>query len=265
MKYTELGERIEEKLEELKTILKRYCDDSAVITTYFNRCVQAITEKDDVMFNENMLLLQKECNDILMGKVMCSPKYMMEYKKSIQEVVEALKGEMNRKQPKIFISHSYQDRKYAECVIDFLEDIGVREKQMFCSSVPGYMIPMDTNINEYLERQFSEYELRIIFLLSKNYYQSKACLNEMGAAWALKCRYSSILLPGFHIQDMSGSLIDSGRIALVCDADITELRDRLTQFREILEKEFELREMNSTNWERKREKLIRRMTKMRQL
>lgn len=87
---------------------------------------------------------------------------------------------------KIFISHSSKDVRYVEKIIDLIVDMGVREKQIFCSSVPGFGIPMDKDIYDYLAEEFSRTDVHVIFVLSRNYYKSIPCLNEMGAVWALK-------------------------------------------------------------------------------
>lgn len=98
---------------------------------------------------------------------------------------------------KIFISHSSKDVRYVEKIIDLIVDMGVREKQIFCSSVPGFGIPMDKDIYDYLAEEFSRTDVHVIFVLSRNYYKSIPCLNEMGAVWALKKEYMTILLPHF--------------------------------------------------------------------
>ena len=90
--------------------------------------------------------------------------------------------EMPQKSPKVFISHSSQDKDYVSCIVDFLEDIGLTQEQLFCSSIPGYGIPLDEDIYDYLKQQFQEHNLHVILVLSDNYYQSVACMNEMGAA-----------------------------------------------------------------------------------
>ncbi len=49
--------------------------------------------------------------------------------------------------------------------------MGVREKQIFCSSVPGFGIPMDKDIYDYLAEEFSRTDVHVIFVLSRNYYK----------------------------------------------------------------------------------------------
>lgn len=46
----------------------------------------------------------------------------------------------------------------------------------------------------------------VVFMLSKNYYESVACLNEMGATWVLQKQYQTILLPEFDFKDIVGAI-----------------------------------------------------------
>lgn len=79
---------------------------------------------------------------------------------------------MSQKSPKIFISHSTNDKEAAEALVDLLEDIGLNNQHIFCSSVSGYNIPLGKDIFTYLRDQFKLYDLHVIFILSNNYYKS---------------------------------------------------------------------------------------------
>lgn len=85
-----------------------------------------------------------------------------------------------KKATKIFISHSSQDLPFVQPLVELFEHIGLTPEHMFCSSVAGYNVPLDNNIYDYLKKQFQNYGLRVIFVLSENYYNSPASLNEMG-------------------------------------------------------------------------------------
>lgn len=114
---------------------------------------------------------------------------------------------------KIFISHSSKDINYVKSIVEMLEDIGLRKNHIFCSSFPEYGIPAGQDIYKYLKKQFNDYNLKIIFVLSKNYYESVASLNEMGAAWILKKDALSILVPGFSIDEIKGC-VNKNEIAI---------------------------------------------------
>lgn len=161
------------------------------------------------------------------------------------------------KKAKIFISHSVQDMAFVRPLVDLFEHIGLTADNMFCSSVPGYNIPLDNNIYDYLKGQFQNYDLRIIFVLSENYYNSPASLNEMGAAWVLQHKYTSILIPQFDFRDIKG-VIDQMRISIKLDSDKSELKARLNELRDSLMREFGLgTSLSSQNiWERHRDEFI---------
>jgi len=153
---------------------------------------------------------------------------------------------------KIFISHSSKDKPYVSKLVKLIEEIGVQEKCMFCSSVEGYDIPLGENIYNFLRTQFNNFQLHVIFALSENYYQSAACLNEMGAAWVLRQSYTSILLPGFTYKQIEGA-VDPRDIALKLDEDEKKVNQRLYELMEQLCKKFEIETPSSSKWERIRE------------
>lgn len=161
------------------------------------------------------------------------------------------------KSMKIFISHSSKDLTFVQALVDLFEDIGLNEENMFCSSIPGYNIPLDKNIYDYLKEQFQNYNLHVIFVLSDNYYSSPVSLAEMGAAWVLQQRYTSVLLPQFNFKDIKG-VIDQIRISIKLDSEKMELKARLNELRNTLIEEFGLRSsLKSQNiWERNRDKFI---------
>lgn len=76
---------------------------------------------------------------------------------------------------------------------------------MFCSSIPGKDISGDSNINDFLKNEIQG-NVWVIYHLSSNYYDSTACLNEMGATWVLNQKYSSFLVPDFDFKEIQGAI-----------------------------------------------------------
>ena len=74
------------------------------------------------------------------------------------------------KSPKIFISHASNDKAYVQEIVSLFDDMGLTDDHIFCSSIPGYDIPVGKTIFQYLWEQFHEYDLHVIFVHSKNYY-----------------------------------------------------------------------------------------------
>lgn len=92
----------------------------------------------------------------------------------------------------------------------------------------------------------------MIFMLSHNYYDSAASLNEMGAAWLAKTESTLVLLPGFSFSDIKGC-IDSSVMGIALEGDINELKHRLGELKDNLCEEFKLSTMSATKWERYRD------------
>ena len=189
--------------------------------------------------------------DMLKGKLLAISKNIEKYYPAGETIAM-----LEKKPPKIFISHSSRDKAYVSKLVELLDGMGLDQTQVFCSSLPGYDIPIDINIFDYLRNQFLSYDLHVFFIHSKNYYQSAVSLNEMGAAWALKTEYSSLLLPGFGFGEMAG-VVNSQAIAIKLDNDEVEVKDKLNQLYAKLIEEFGLTRKTDVIWEQKRDRFIR--------
>lgn len=139
------------------------------------------------------------------------------------------------KQRMVFLSHSSADMDYVTAFVNLLRGLRLDDSNLFCSSYAGFGVPFGQRIFDFLKTCFNNYELCVIFLLSKdNYYSSAACLNEMGAAWVQGARCYSVLLPGMEYGMMKGA-ISSESIALKLDsADaayrLNDLKNGLVDF-----------------------------------
>lgn len=159
------------------------------------------------------------------------------------------------KEPRIFISHSSKDSLHTDLIVRLLKNMGMEDKHIFCSSVPGYNIPVGNDIFNFLKEQFLSYNLHVLFIHSVHYYASPVSLNEMGAAWVLKYDHTSILLPGFPFSGMSG-VVNNSEIAIKLDANKPEVKDKLNQLKDNLAKEFHFMASNGIIWETSRDRFI---------
>ena len=165
--------------------------------------------------------------------------------------MQSVQGDENSmKKAKIFISHSSEDVKMVSRFVDLLADMGLTNEELFCSSVPDYGIPLNEDIYDYLASLFRNYDIYVIFMLSQNYYNSPACLNEMGAAWVLKSDYTSVLLPGFSYQEIEGA-VNPNKIGFKLDDEDELLKRRLGELIHILA-ERTGKSIPEMRWERKR-------------
>lgn len=173
--------------------------------------------------------------------------------KAVEKVVD--KKMVENKTPKIFISHSSKDKEYVTELVKLFKEMGLKQRDVFCSSVPGYDIGLNENIFDTLRAMFQDNDLYMIFIHSSNYYDSPVSLNEMGAAWVVKSKYCSILLPRFEFSDMKG-VVTSNTISIKLDADRNEVKNRLNQLYDELAGFFKIERNNSIVWEQARDAFI---------
>lgn len=151
---------------------------------------------------------------------------------------------------RLFISHAYKDHELVDKFVELLEAIGLGANKIFYSSLAEHGVKLGENIVDTLKRELSNQKVHVIFMLSQNYYDSVMCLNEMGAAWVLQHTYTSVLLPGFSYQSMEG-VINTGNVGMKLDGDTAELRNRMIELRDQLQKEFDLPPIDERTWNRK--------------
>ena len=89
-----------------------------------------------------------------------------------------------------------------------------------------------------------------MYAFSDNYYSSVATLNEMGAAWVMRCKWTGLLLPGFTFDKLAGC-IDKNQICIKLDDP--DIKQRLREFRNGIIEEFGLGSINEDEWEEKRD------------
>lgn len=164
----------------------------------------------------------------------------------------ASKGE---KPHKLFISHSSKDKEYMIALAEMLEDIGMPDGSFVCTSVPGHGIPNGVRLFDWLRDQFLNCDLRVMFALSHNYYDSAASLNEMGAAWVTKATDTMLLLPGFEFDDIDGC-VDKTEMGISFGMDDEELEHRLNLFKDTLIEEHGLQPITQARWDRHKRKFI---------
>lgn len=158
------------------------------------------------------------------------------------------------KQKLIFISHSTKDSEYVASLVDLLRKIGFTDKDVFCSSYPGYGVPLGKNIYEFLKNCFKDYELFVLFVISKdNYYSSPASLNEMGAAWVQGAKSIPILLPGMSPAKLK-RVVGPDSLAICLDSD--NVRYDLNSLKNDLLLFFGKQQINESAWEHDRESFL---------
>jgi len=142
---------------------------------------------------------------------------------------------------KLFISHSSVDKKYGQALVNLFRCLGINRNQIIFTSTSGYGIPDGDNIFEYLKRQI-ESNVYILLLLSNNYYESVACLNEMGATWVLNNDYDILFIPNYNCNNKKyfESAIDNRKSAFGFDREsIIGLKNKIIKIFQLYPDEFD--------------------------
>ncbi|MCL2798495.1 MAG: toll/interleukin-1 receptor domain-containing protein, partial [Firmicutes bacterium] len=102
----------------------------------------------------------------------------------------------------IFISHSSRDEAIVKCFVNFLVANAIPDKTIFCSSHPGYGV--ETKIAPEVFRALKNSKIDIV-ILSRDYYESAYCRDELGAIWLKeKSNNVTIALPEITEKNMRG-------------------------------------------------------------
>jgi hypothetical protein len=137
---------------------------------------------------------------------------------------------------KIFISHSSRNKFFGDKLVDLLRNVGVKENEIIFTSNAAYGIPVGQNIFNWLKSQITEKPF-VIYLLSEEYYQSIACLNEMGAAWIIENKHAALFTPNFNLssKEFQSGVLDPREIGFY----ITD-EERILSFLHLISEDFEI-------------------------
>lgn len=146
--------------------------------------------------------------------------------------------------PKLFISHSSLDARYGGALVELLENIGVSATEILFTSKDRFGIPLGRNIFDYLKNEIHE-NTHMVYLLSDNYFDSPASLNEMGASWMAGNDFTFIGVPDFCFGNpkFSGIALDNYRIGFTMDN-----KDRMIEFRNLIYQKFSLITVEERKW-----------------
>jgi hypothetical protein len=132
-----------------------------------------------------------------------------------------------------------------------METIGLRSNQIFCSSFDGYGVELGENFLERIKSELDD-KVLVIFVLSKNFYDSPVCLCEMGATWMKTNEHIPILIPPFDFKDVQGVF------PLTQGFKITDSR-KMNLLKQKIERLFNLQSVDNSVWERKRDNALKRL------
>lgn len=157
----------------------------------------------------------------------------------------------------LFISHSTKDEVLVSNFVDLLYSIGFTETEMFCSSRSDIGVTLQKDIYKYLRNLLNDENVIPIFMLSGNYYDSPACLNEMGAVWMKQKKYFTFLLPEFNFCEIKGAINPNQR-SVKLDINNKNLKGDLNSFKDIICKLFN-KTISENKWEKQRDEFISKL------
>lgn len=154
---------------------------------------------------------------------------------------------LDKKTPKIFISHSTKDGLYAKALVDLLVHLGINEEEdIFCSSLPGCGVKFGDDFIKAIKDQYENHHLIVLFIHSPRYYSSHISLCEMGAAWISKHEHRSFLTADCEFR-MLDAVVPSTETAYKAGQDNTY--HLLNDFKEFIEDTFGLNPKGQNRWD----------------
>ena len=93
-----------------------------------------------------------------------------------------------------------------EAFVEFLRlTLDLRRQDIYCTTIIG-TIPTGVRFIEHIKEHIEGTQV-VILLLTENYFQSKFCLAEMGAAWMINKNIYPILVPPLNFDVLDGTPI----------------------------------------------------------
>jgi len=119
--------------------------------------------------------------------------------------------------PKIFISHSSDDKELAELIVDLLRSaLTLPAENIRCTSVEGHRLPGGADTKEQLRKEILGAS-SLIGLISLSSFNSVYVLFELGARWGAQKNLIPLLVPGTEASVLEGPISDFN--ALSCDSN----------------------------------------------
>ena len=126
----------------------------------------------------------------------------------------------------VFISHSSKDIEFILQLNDFLYGLGIPKDKIFCSSIEGQGVKHGNRIEDTVKMYLSKSAI-IIYVLSRNFLESQACMQELGVGWmsndSKKCFYFK--LNDITMDEIKGFLNTSYKFTMITQESLSEFID----------------------------------------
>jgi hypothetical protein len=125
----------------------------------------------------------------------------------------------------IFISHAAADKELIDKFFDLLQlGCEFRTEDIFCTSIDGAGIQIGADFVAWIDKSLTKSKT-VILMISENYLNSRFCIAEMGAAWALDKNVFPIIIP--PVPRAVGGVLHSTQSARLNEQGLDDLRDIL--------------------------------------
>lgn len=190
----------------------------------------------------------KEYYDTMMGVLKAISK--------TEEMGIGIQSINEKKKKKIFVSHSSKNRNITDKFVELLKIIGVKNEQIYYSSYEETGVNFLQNCFERITQEFNQNELLVIFMISREFYNSKVCIAETGATWVTSDnKYIPIIIPPYSYNNIEG-VISATQAAITLGDSNTNTK--IEHLKSKIEKFIGVQELvNSTEWTRKKDEFIR--------
>ncbi len=107
----------------------------------------------------------------------------------------------------VFISHSSENKEIAEQLSAYIERLGVRAENIFCSSIISQGVNNGEKLGTAISDAINKSKV-LIFLLSNDFIHSTYCMQELGVGWHLsergKAKCFCLVLPDITLGEVKG-------------------------------------------------------------
>ena len=149
---------------------------------------------------------------------------------------------------KLLISHRQGELKdYGNFIIDTMLKINPSlENRIVFTSNPKYGLPKGKDLFDSLKDCFRP-DYFVVFLFTKSFYDSNACLAEAGAAWATNTNYINIVvdIPFAEIDNPINRNIGGARFCFKSEEDINEFAYTIQSILINIDKEYPIEDIKN--------------------
>lgn len=167
-------------------------------------------------------------------------------------------GTRKMSNPIVFISHQYRDIDKANRIRDFLMNtIGLdAEKDIFFQGRQSSGVGIGNNIDDDMKNALLNNECYFIALFSEQYFQSIACMKELGGAWVLDRKIVAFVFKNDNESTVQKTVMDNSKDAignrlmiLVEDQNRDNMVERIIELSKDIEKHFNIpRKLSDTDF-----------------